>query len=142
MAVRNQQELRNSIDSAAQAGEQFSQLYYEMFDKRRHKVPKLYSASSTVVWNGNVINGDLEKLMDFYTNLPSSEHTLYSLDCQPVTENAIPGRNTILIVVEGCVKFEGHKSENFSQNFLLTVEGSSEGGQVWRVASDCFRFIE
>lgn len=59
-----------------------------------------------------------------------------------IVENAIPGRNTILIVVEGCVKFEGHKSENFSQNFLLTVERNTEGEQVWRVASDCFRFIE
>ncbi|KAK3742485.1 hypothetical protein QZH41_016466 [Actinostola sp. cb2023] len=134
--------------------------------KSPETIAKLYSANATVVWNGNVVKENPDKLMEFYTNLPSSEHTLYSLDCQPVTgtctcmcrpikdpvceprnqkseqfDQAIPGRTTILVVVEGCVKFEGHKSENFSQNFLLTVEGGVEG-PVWRVASDCFRFIE
>jgi hypothetical protein len=52
-------------------------------------------------------------------------------------DQAIPGHKTILVIVEGLVKFDGHKAENFSQNFLLTVEGA-----VWKVASDCFRFIE
>lgn len=53
-------------------------------------------------------------------------------------DQAIPGQTTVLVVVEGLVKFDGHKAEHFSQNFLLTAEG----GTVWKVASDCFRFIE
>ncbi|XP_031572588.1 NTF2-related export protein 1-like [Actinia tenebrosa] len=130
-------EMRETIEQAAQAGERFSELYYQTFDKSRHKMSKFYSANATVLWNGNVVKGEPDKLMDFFTNLPSSQHTLHSLDCQPVTDQAIPGHKTILVIAEGSVKYDGHKVENFSQNFLLTVEGT-----VWKVASDCFRYIE
>lgn len=53
-------------------------------------------------------------------------------------DQAIPGQTTILVVVEGLVKFDGNKAENFSQNFILTAKGNT----VWKVASDCFRFFE
>ena len=54
------------------------------------------------------------------------------------SDQAIPGQTTVLVVVEGLVKYDGHKIHRFSQNFLLTAEG----GTVWKVASDCFRFIQ
>lgn len=46
---------------------------------------KLYSANTTIVWNGNVVKGGPEIITDFFNNLPATEHTLYSLDCQPVS---------------------------------------------------------
>ncbi|EDO49593.1 predicted protein, partial [Nematostella vectensis] len=130
-------DIRDALERAAEAGETFSNLYYETFDKRRHKISKLYSKNATVVWNGNAVKGGTEQLTEFFTNLPTSEHTLHTLDCQPVSEQAIPGQTTILVIVEGLVQYEGHKAKNFSQNFLLTVEGT-----VWKVASDCFRFLD
>ncbi|CAH3113928.1 unnamed protein product [Pocillopora meandrina] len=130
--------LRNAIDQATQAGEEFSNVYYETLDKRRHLMSKLYSENTTIVWNGNVVKGGSAKVTDFFNNLPATEHTLHSLDCQPVSDQAIPGQTTVLVVVEGLVKYDGHKMHRFSQNFLLTAEG----GTVWKVASDCFRFIQ
>lgn len=130
--------LRNAVEQATQAGEEFSNVYYETFDKRRHLMAKLYSANTTIIWNGNVVKGGPEIVTEFFNGLPATEHTLHSLDCQPVSDQAIPGQTTVLVVVEGMVKFDGHKAELFSQNFLLTAEG----GKVWKVASDCFRFIE
>ncbi|XP_068719163.1 NTF2-related export protein 1-like [Montipora capricornis] len=129
--------LRNAAEQATQAGEEFSNVYYETFDKRRHLMSKLYSSDTTIVWNGNVVKGGSEVVTEFFNSLPATEHTLHTLDCQPVSDQAIPGQTTVLVVVEGLVKFDGHKAEHFSQNFLLTAEG----GTVWKVASDCFRFI-
>ncbi|KAK2551106.1 NTF2-related export protein 2 [Acropora cervicornis] len=129
--------LRNAAEQATQAGEEFSNVYYETFDKRRHLMSKLYSSDTTIVWNGNVVKGGSEVVTEFFNGLPATEHTLHSLDCQPVSDHAIPGQTTVLVIVEGLVKFDGHKAELFSQNFLLTAEG----GKVWKVASDCFRFI-
>ena len=54
------------------------------------------------------------------------------------TDQAVPGQTTIMVVVEGTISYEGHKARSFSQNFILTAEG----GTVWKVASDCFRFID
>lgn len=99
---------------------------------------KLYSENTTIVWNGNLVKGGSAKVTEFFNNLPATEHTLHSLDCQPVSDQAIPGQTTVLVVVEGLVKYDGLKMHRFSQNFLLTAEG----GTLWKVASDCFRFIE
>lgn len=45
---------------------------------------KLYLDSATVVWNGNAVKG-LEEIIKFYDTIPTSEHNLDSLDCQPLT---------------------------------------------------------
>lgn len=121
------------MEQASQSGEEFIQLYYETFDKRRHVVSKLYSESSSLVWNGNHVKGS-EKLNEFFGSLPTSEHTIYSMDCQPVSERATPGNTTIAVFVGGTVEYEGSKSKTFSQNFVLTAQG-----KVWKVSSDCFR---
>ena len=42
---------------------------------------KLYAQEASVVWNGNNVKG----VEDFFNNLPTSEHTINSLDCQPVS---------------------------------------------------------
>lgn len=46
---------------------------------------KLYSANTTIVWNGNLVKGGSEKVTEFFNSLPATEHTLHSLDCQPVS---------------------------------------------------------
>lgn len=52
---------------------------------------KLYSENTTIVWNGNLVNGGSAKVTEFFNSLPATEHKLSSLDCQPVsgTENEI-----------------------------------------------------
>ena len=49
------------------------------------------------------------------------------------------GQTTVLVSCEGVVKFDGHSNDQelFSQNFLLTKQGG-----VWKIGSDCFRFLD
>ncbi len=94
----------------------------------------LYSAGSLVVWNGNAHSG-AAGIMAFYQSLPGSTHHIISFDCHPVLSNVT---STVLISCMGTVKFDGEPAEKkFSQNFLLTKEG-----EVWKVGSDCFRFVD
>ena len=49
---------------------------------------------------------------------------------------------TVMVNCEGAVSFEvqpgeQHNEEPFSQNFLLVKQGD-----VWKVSSDCFRFLD
>ena len=46
---------------------------------------KLYSSDTTIVWNGNVVKGGSEVVTEFFNSLPATEHTLHTLDCQPVS---------------------------------------------------------
>lgn len=92
-----------------------------------------YSNASRVVWNGNT-HSSAAKISDFYQSLPGSNHRVFSYDCQPILSAA----STVLVSCKGVVKLDGEREERkFSQNFLLSKEG-----EVWKVASDCFRFVE
>ena len=120
-----QGEFKSKAEQAIQAGEQFCELYYDIFDNKRHvssviitefvsvstcflsdisyqlkvlgysrlqpfkcviffqQLAKLFTTSSVQIWNGNSNTGEA-KIVEFITNLPSSEHVIHSLDCQPV----------------------------------------------------------
>ena len=52
-----------------------------------------------------------------------------------VTEEAIKGQSTIMVVVAGIVRFEEKPSQPFCQNFLITAQETK-----WKVVSDCLRF--
>ncbi|XP_028405130.1 NTF2-related export protein 1-like [Dendronephthya gigantea] len=133
MAASKQENKKLLAEQASKSGEEFIQLYYETFDKRRHVLSKLYSDTSSLVWNGHHIKGS-DKLNEFLVSLPTTVHNIYSMDCQPVPEKAVPGGRTIAVFVSGNVEYEDTKAKIFSQNFVLTAEG-----KVWKVVSDCFR---
>ena len=44
---------------------------------------KLYLDTATTVWNGNPLEGS-EAILKFLDQLPTTEHTIESLDCQPI----------------------------------------------------------
>ena len=95
----------------------------------------LYSSKSLVIWNGNTKCG-LDVIIEFYQSLPATNHRLFSFDCQPVQSTT--AITSVLVSCKGSVKFDGQSSEKrFSQVFLLTKEG-----EVWKVGSDCFRFLD
>ncbi|XP_065177628.1 NTF2-related export protein 2-like [Sycon ciliatum] len=124
------------VEVASRAGEEFVQLYYESIDKRRHVMAPLYSDASQFLWNGWCGHG-LAQVMQLLQRVPSSEHTLHTLDCQPVAAAACNGSTQVLVSTEGHVKYDGDgKTHCFSQQFVLL----SEDG-VWKILSDCFRFI-
>lgn len=97
---------------------------------------KLYLDTATIVWNGNAVKG-LDEIIKFYDTLPTTEHNLDSLDCQPLTDHISGGQMTICVKTFGKVKYDKNRSKIFHQNFLLTSVNN-----VWKIVSDSFRFQE
>ncbi|XP_065063660.1 NTF2-related export protein 2-like [Rhopilema esculentum] len=129
-------EFKSKAEQAIQAGEQFCDLYYDIFDNKRHQISRLYTASSVLIWNGNPNHGET-KIIEFVTNLPNTKHIIQSLDCQPILDVVTPNQTTILVTAEGTVSFGDGRPEYFNQNFMLTALDN-----VWKIASDCFRYID
>ncbi|XP_064610042.1 NTF2-related export protein 1-like [Liolophura sinensis] len=137
MAVSSEDaDFKLKVDQACLAAEEFSKLYYETFDKKRHLVSKLYMDTAVLVWNGNSITGSTE-IVKFFENLPSSEHVPETLDCQPLIDQLTPGKLTIIVTVSGSSKYQHNKATTFMQNFTLTSVNN-----VWKIVSDSIRFQE
>ncbi|KAI4470124.1 nuclear transport factor 2 [Holotrichia oblita] len=75
--------LRGRVDQACRTAEEFTKLYYESVDKRRHLISRLYLENALLTWNGNGISTS-EKIQKFYIDLPSSDHSIITLDSQPI----------------------------------------------------------
>ncbi|XP_046854003.1 NTF2-related export protein 2-like [Xenia sp. Carnegie-2017] len=128
-----QEYIKRLVENACRSGEEFINLYYETFDKRRHVLSKLYTDTSEIVWNGHHVKG-FDGLNEYFASLPASAHHVHAVDCQPVSEKVSPGSTTIAVFVDGTVSYDDGKPKIFSQNFVLNAEGD-----VWKVVSDCFR---
>ncbi|KAG8224229.1 hypothetical protein J437_LFUL002685 [Ladona fulva] len=153
------QEHKVKIDDACRAAEEFTNLYYENLDRRRHLMSKFYLDTGVMVWNGNGVNGK-DMIHKLFMELPASESNLLSVDSHPilgktnciyVTGNdfrflqlipvhldaAVGNQRTVLIQAAGFVTFQGKAGVPFQQNFMVTAEGDK-----WKIVSDCFRFQE
>ncbi|CAL1283106.1 unnamed protein product [Larinioides sclopetarius] len=131
---------RSKVDLSGQSGIDFSKLFYETMDKKRHLVSNLYLDTATLVWNGNPYQGK-ENISKFYETLPVSSTDIRSVDAQPILDEYVQGQTTVLVSVSGIVKFAGRSSTLYSESFLLTAQQGSSGN-VWKIVSDCFRFHE
>ena len=130
-------DFRILCDQASDAAEQFSNIYYNTFDKQRHLLSKLYTNLSTVIWNGNAYHGQ-SKINEFFINLPGTAHELSTVDCQPVNQIASPDRTSVLVVCEGNVRYgDDRRRKYFTQNFLLMSDNNT-----WKIVTDNFRFID
>lgn len=94
---------------------------------------RLYLDTGLLVWNGNEAVGS-EKIQKYYQDLPSSEHSIQTLDAQPIVDDAVAGQPTYLIQVSGVVKFQSAGAKPFQQTFVITAQADK-----WKIASDCFR---
>ncbi|XP_046997649.1 NTF2-related export protein [Schistocerca americana] len=124
------------VDQACRTAEEFTKLYYESVDKRRHLMSKYYLDTGILSWNGNGTVGK-DQIQKFYEQLPSTEHRLTSLDAQPVIDVAVSSQLTFVVQVSGFVKFQDKAQRPFQQNFVITAEGDK-----WKIVSDCFRLQE
>ncbi|KAJ9578367.1 hypothetical protein L9F63_005399 [Diploptera punctata] len=133
-----EQDLKSKIDQSCHTAEEFTKLYYESMDKRRHLMSRYYldSSASVLVWNGNGVVGK-DEIQKFLMNLPASEHTLTSLDAQPVLDSAVGNQLTFVILGCGFVKYQDKVPRPFQQNFMITAQGDK-----WKIVSDCFRLQE
>lgn len=150
-------DVKSQITQACDTAEDFTRLFYESLDKRRHVslslslsplarsidltlfffllqlVDRLYMDSATFVFNGIGQSGT-GKIKEFYQELPVSEHRLHSLDAQPVVDNAVSGQLTFLIQTSGMVRYDNKPERPFQQTFIITAQGDK-----WKIFSDCYR---
>ncbi|XP_022694455.1 NTF2-related export protein 1-like isoform X2 [Varroa jacobsoni] len=126
---------KDPISTASKAGLDFAKVFYKTLDEKRHLLGNIYQEDS-VIWNGNPYVGK-EAITKFYTSLPHSETNLLSVDAQPILSKFQEGRLTVLVICAGDVRLKGLQNAGFTENFVVTSEGSS-----WKVLRDTFRFHE
>jgi len=126
-----------AIDLACSTAENFSKLFYDKMDNKRHTIAKMYMETATASWNGNKVEGSTDIQKFYQDKLPKTDHMLTSLDAQPVGSAFVGSQTTILVSVAGNVSFQGMKHKPFQQIFLLTARGDH-----WKVATDTFRYQE
>ncbi|XP_011299326.1 NTF2-related export protein [Fopius arisanus] len=131
-----EQDLKPKIDQACRVAEEFTKLYYESLDKRRFMISRLYLDTASLIWNGNGTEGK-DAIQKFWLDLPATDHTITTLDAQPITGPAVSEQLTFLVKVSGQVKYQEKTPRPFTQNFLITAVGDK-----WKIVSDCFRMQE
>ncbi|XP_072399475.1 NTF2-related export protein [Diabrotica undecimpunctata] len=129
-------DLRLKIDQACKVAEDFTKLYYDTLDKRRHLIARLYLETGLLSWNGNGVTGN-ENILKFMIDLPPSSFTIQTLDAQPVLDTVVNGQLTFIIQVTGNVKYQDKTPKTFQQNFIITAQGDK-----WKIVSDCMRLQE
>jgi NTF2-related export protein 1/2 len=122
--------LKERINEAARIGEEFTKIYYEHIDKKK-STQRLYLDTALLVFNGNGISG-VEPITKFQQELPSMEHTLTTLDAQPILDSA--AGKSYLIQTSGTVKIDNQRSQAFQQSFLITAHETK-----WKIVTDTFR---
>lgn len=131
-----EQNMKTKIDTACRTAEEFTKVYYETLDKRRHLLSRLYMENGLLSWNGNGVTGN-EAIQKFYMDLPPADHVTNTLDAQPIQSNVVNSNLTFLIQVSGTVRYQDKVPKTFQQNFVITAQGDK-----WKVVSDCFRLQE
>lgn len=94
---------------------------------------RLYMDNAIAVWNGNGTTGK-DDIQKFYQELPTTDHTITTLDAQPVIDESTSNQKTLLIMVSGLFRIQGSSQKQFQQTFMITAQGDK-----WKIASDCFR---
>jgi len=125
---------RAVVESTTKSCEAFvNKLYYNVFDSSREELMRFYQDESIVLWNGNPMKGRRE-IIEYYKNLPSTEHTIESFDCHPIPASG--GVNTMLVSVNGKVSYAHGSSRIFNQTFVLTPALDVDS---FCIAYDCMR---
>lgn len=94
---------------------------------------RLYLDTGVLVWNGNVSLGK-DNVQTYFQNLPSSHHTIVTLDSHPIVDDSISNQPTLLVHVSGNVTFQNNPIKPFQQSFMITAQDDK-----WKIVSDCFR---
>lgn len=94
---------------------------------------RLYLDNAIAIWNGNGTTGK-ENIQKFFQDLPTTEHTITTLDSQPVIDESVSNQKTLLIMVSGMFRVSNNPGKQFQQTFMVTAQGDK-----WKIVSDCFR---
>ena len=122
------------LDATCETGNELVTTFYRFIDKRRHDIGNLYIDTAEGLWNGNLLQGNMN-ISKFYQDLPNSTHSISSVDCQPMADDT---SLKLMISVEGIVQFEGMGPQNFTQMFIIVRQMDS----AWKITNDCYRYFE
>lgn len=126
-------QLRMNIEESSKTAGDFTKVYYDSLDKKRHQMSRLYMDNAIAVWNGNEVIGK-DNIQQFFVGLPDIEHAVHSYDAQPIIDDTIPNQQTLLLIVAGTIRIKNKVSKPFQQTFMITAEGGK-----WKIVRDCFR---
>ncbi|CAF0851296.1 unnamed protein product [Adineta ricciae] len=145
MTTTNAADQQKKCREDADAVENFSKRYYDIFDTQRHNIHKFYQAQAKLIWNGTPHDGR-DVIAKHLVALPSTRHHIYALDFFPMKDLFPNEETTYQVFVSGAVTYgaadnpSGPKEKRlFSHIFVLTVDVASS---VWVIANECFRFHE
>ncbi|EJU02576.1 NTF2-like protein [Dacryopinax primogenitus] len=156
-----------NVELADRAADDFVAVFYSNMDSTgRASLAKMYRPSSTLIWNGNKMQG-VESINDFFSKLPPSKHDLNSYNCHPIpgTEGLNDRKPSLMLVASGSVTHGKEPVEHavpkyypvadalpraFCQTFVLCpdIEGSGLPPDQWKmvdryyIISDHLRFID
>lgn len=130
----NFKELRDRINEAARAAEEFTKIYYSNIDQKKLTINKLFMETALLVYNGNGFNG-VDAISKFIKDMPETKHDITTIDSQPILDESA-GRS-FLVQVSGTVKIGAQRTKAFQQTFTLTAQGDK-----WKIVTDCFRLQE
>uniref|UniRef100_A0A8R1DPM5 NTF2-related export protein n=1 Tax=Caenorhabditis japonica TaxID=281687 RepID=A0A8R1DPM5_CAEJA len=139
MALKSTQDINKEDEELCKEAEKFSQVYYDVMDRKRDKIGFLYAniSTSNAVWNGNPING-YDSICQFLAALPSTQHNIQSLDAQRLPEGVTGDLNGgIILHVGGSVTVDNDAERAFTQTLVLCVEDAK-----YKVKSDRFRYVD
>jgi len=147
--------VKSDIDIATRGAEQFVELYYLAYDSedRVESLPKFYRPKSSIVWNGNPIQGT-EGVKRLIETMPRSKHEVQLHDCHPVPNSTPPSLHVVVAgtVVHGKPAQQTHPTSSktadeqprvFHQTFILSPDTESgDGGHVkYFIITDNMRFV-
>jgi len=125
-----------AVTSACNAASNFIKHYYEYLEKSRHKLPCLYMANASLLWNGTSVQG-AESIQRFYeASLPSCVFVVKCYDSQPVSARAVGKQESLLLTCSGHVMLKKTRRD-FFQCFLISSQDDK-----WKIVSDNFRLQE
>ena len=67
------------IDLACSTAENFSKLFYDKMDNKRHTIAKMYLETATASWNGNKVDGSADIQKFYLDKLPKTVSMLSNL---------------------------------------------------------------
>lgn len=120
--------------TVSQAAEKFSKLFYEYYDKDRNKLKGFFMENAQLVWNGNPVS-NLDNILKFLNNLPSSTIDVTCIDAQPVDESVTDKKTTMMVTVQGKIRFQNRPFACFHETFIMTENDDKK----WKIVSDVFR---
>lgn len=137
-------------------GSKFVDIYYRVIDYNRSLLSEFYRKSSVIQWNGKLIPSST--LKSFYAKIPSSRHSLLSLNVQPMSTLPFSPTPVVLITVNGKVSYLGSNAVPFTQTFVIqpqmqnsnangdtsnsngsSIDVENEGNDAYFIISDIFR---